>query len=205
MPIIPMDYSKTIIYKIVCNDLSIKECYVGHTINMTKRKCCHKSTCNNEKDKAHNLKIYQIIRENGGWDNWSMLLVEKFPCKDKYEACKREREVYEELEAKMNTFRPYRTQEELKQYYEEYNKQYREEHKEELKKYDKQYREEHKEEIKQYREEHKEELKQYREEHKEEINEKKKEKVECKYCSKLLSNRNMSRHHKTCKSKPVKE
>ena len=52
MPKIPIDYSKTIIYKIVCNDLSIKECYVGHTINMTKRKCCHKSTCNNEKDKA---------------------------------------------------------------------------------------------------------------------------------------------------------
>jgi hypothetical protein len=186
MPRLAMDYSKTIIYKIVCNDLNVKDCYVGHTINMTKRKCSHKSHCNNENDKAHNLKIYQIIRENGGWDNWSMLLVEKFPCKDKYEACKREREVYEELEAKMNTFRPYRTQEELKEY--------REEHKEELKQYNKQYREEHKEEIKQYREK-------YYQEHKEKI----KEKVECKYCSKLLSNHNMSRHHKTCKSKPVKE
>ena len=194
MPRLAMDYSKTIIYKIVCNDLSIKECYVGHTINMTKRKCSHKSHCNNMKSEKHNLKIYQIIRENSGWDNWSMLLVEKFPCKDKYEACKREREVYEELEAKMNTFRPYRTQEELKQY----KKQYREERKEYLK----QYREEHKEEHKEYH-------KQYYQEHKEEINEKLKEKVkekvECKYCSKLLSKQHMSRHHKTCKSKPVKE
>jgi hypothetical protein len=212
MPKIPMDYSKTIIYKIVCNDLSIKECYVGHTINMTKRKCCHKSTCNNEKDKAHNLKIYQIIRENGGWDNWSMLLVEKFPCKDKYEACKREREVYEELEAKMNTFRPYRTQEELKEErkeyreeHKEYHKQYREEHKEEHKEYHKQYREEHKAEKKQYRkqyyQEHKEETKQYQEKHKAKIN----EKVECKYCSKLLLKRNMTCHHKTCKSKSINE
>ena len=224
MPKIPMDYSKTIIYKIVCNDLSIKECYVGHTINMTKRKCCHKSTCNNEKDKAHNLKIYQIIRENGGWDNWSMLLVEKFPCKDKYEACKREREVYEELEAKMNTFRPYMTKEELKQYHEEYNKQYREEHKEGKKHYNKQYRQEHKQYHEEYYQEHKEESKeyhkQYREEHKEELKQYKKqygkryyqehkatinEKVECEYCLKLLSKSNMSRHHKTCKSKPVKE
>jgi len=182
MPKTPMDYSKTIIYKIVCNDLNVKECYVGHTINMTKRKCNHKYICNNMKSEKHNLRIYQIIRENGGWDNWSMLLVEKFPCKDKYEACKREREVYEELEAKMNTFRPYRTQEEHKKYYEEHkeeSKQYREEHKAEKKQYDKQYREEHKEKLK--------------------------EKVECEYCSKLISKYNMSRHHKTCKSKPVKE
>ena len=183
MPKTPMDYNKTIIYKIVCNDLSTKDCYIGHTTDMTKRKWGHKSVCNNEKNKSYNIKIYQIIRENGGWDNWSMLLVEKFPCKDKYEACKREREVYEELEAKMNTFRPYITQEELKQYRKEYNKQYYQEHKEESKEYNKQY-------SNQYYQEHKEKLK---------------EKVECKYCSKLLSKRNMSRHHKTCKSKPVKE
>ena len=49
MPKTPMDYSKTIIYKIVCNDLSIKECYVGHTTDMTKRKCSHKYSCNNMK------------------------------------------------------------------------------------------------------------------------------------------------------------
>jgi len=179
MPKTPTDYGKTIIYKIVCNDLSVKECYVGHTINMTKRKCWHKSACNNENDKAYNFKIYKIIRENGGWSNWSMLLVEKFPCKDKYEACKREREVYEELDAKMNTRIPYITQEESKQYYQE--------HKEEHKKY----REEHKAEHNQY-------IKLYREEHKAE---QKKEKIECEYCAKLLSKQHMSRHHKTCKSK----
>ncbi len=110
------DYNNTILYKIVCNDLSIKDCYVGHTINMTKRKCTHKHACNNMNDKAHNLKIYKIIRQNGGWDNWSMILVEKFPCKDKNEACKRERELYEELDAKMNMVRPYRTHEEHKEY-----------------------------------------------------------------------------------------
>jgi len=198
MPRLTMDYSKTIIYKIVCNDLSIKECYVGHTINMTKRKCSHKYSCNNEKSEKYNLKIYQIIRENGGWDNWSVVLVEKFPCKGKYEACKREREVYEELEAKMNTFRPYRTKEELKEGRKEYNKQYREEHKEERKEYNKQYREEHKEELKQYNKQY---SNQYYQEHKEKL----KEKVECEYCSKLTSKYKMSRHHKTCKSKPVKE
>jgi len=124
MPKIPIDYSKTIIYKIVCDDLSVKDCYVGHTVNMTKRKWGHKSACNNENDKSYNYKIYKIIRENGGWDNWNMLLVEKFPCKDNSEACKREREVYEELDAKMNMLIPYRTQEEIKQYHKQYDQEY---------------------------------------------------------------------------------
>ncbi len=124
MPI--TDYSKTIIYKIVCNDLTIKDCYVGHTINMTKRKCSHKSICHNEKSKHHNLKIYQIIRQTGGWSNWSMILVEKFPCRDKHEACKREREIFEELDAKMNIVKPYITQEEIKLYYQDYYEDYKE-------------------------------------------------------------------------------
>ena len=190
MPKTPMDYSKTIMYKIVCNDLNVNDCYVGHTINMPKRKCSHKSRYNNEKDKGHNLKIYQIIRENGGWDNWTMFLVEKFPCKDKHEACKREREVYEELDAKMNTFRPYRTQEDHKEYY----KLYYQEHKEDIIQYNKQYYQERKAEIN-------EKNKQYHEKRKAEINEKNKEKIECEFCSKLLSKCSMSRHIKICKSK----
>ena len=179
MPRTPMDCSKTIIYKIVCNDLTVKECYIGHTINMTKRKCEHKSSCNNEKNKAHNYKIYKIIRENGGWDNWSMLLVEKFPCKDSSEACKREREVYEELDAKMNMIRPYFTQQEHKAARKQTQKKYREEHKEKHKKYHKKYYQERKAEL----------------------NEKWKEKAECEFCAKLLSKCSMSCHHKTCKSK----
>jgi len=191
MPKTILDYSKTIMYKFVCNDLTIKDCYVGHTTNMTKRKYWHKSACTNEKNKAYNFKIYKIIRENGGWENWTMLLVEKFPCKDNHEACKRERELYEELDAKMNTRRPYLTKEETKDLKQQIDKQYREEHKEELKQNHKLYREEHKEDKKQYD-------KLYREENKEKL----KEKVECEFCSKLLSKCSMSRHIKICKSKP---
>ena len=175
MPKTPTDYSKTIIYKIVCNDLTVKGCYVGHTTDMTKRKCEHKSVCHNEKSKKYNRKIYQIIRANGGWDNWNMVLVEKFPCKDNHEACKREREVYEELDAKMNMVIPYLTQEEYNQNCKEYRKQYREDHKEKIKEYKKQYWQERKAE--------------------------KNEKIECEFCAKLLSKQNMYRHHTTCKSK----
>jgi len=201
MPKTILDYSNTIMYKFVCNDLNVTDCYVGHTINMTKRKYWHKSACTNEKNKHHNLKIYKIIRENGGWDNWSMILVEEFPCKDKYEACKREREVYEELGAKMNMLRPYITQEETTEYDKQYLKKYREEHKEYHKQYYKQRYQDHKEYHKLYYQDHKEQRKeqdkQYREKHK--------EKKQCEYCAKLLSKYNMSRHHKICKSKPKEE
>ncbi len=74
-----MDYSRTTIYKIVSCDLNIKDCYVGHTTNLISRRCEHKSRCNNEKDKAYNKYLYQFIRANGGWENWSVIEVENAP------------------------------------------------------------------------------------------------------------------------------
>jgi glutamyl-tRNA reductase len=106
--------------------------------------------------------------------------------------------------------------EELKQY----NKEYKEQRKEDLKQYQKQYRQENKDYQKQYREENKDYYKQYRQAnqdyHKEynkkyyqankaEIIEKYKQKIECKFCHKPKTKWNMSRHIKTCKSKPKEE
>jgi hypothetical protein len=82
MPRLPIDYSKTIIYKIVCNDLSITGCYVGHTTDFTRRKYGHRFCCDDEKTKIYDFRVYSTIRENGGWNNWSMVEIEKYPCKD---------------------------------------------------------------------------------------------------------------------------
>ncbi len=106
MPSKIIDYSNTVIYKIVCNDLNITDLYIGNTTNFTKRKTSHKNGCVNEKNKAFNYKIYKIIRENGGWDNWSMIEIEKYPCNDGNEARARERYYYEFLNASLNTFNP---------------------------------------------------------------------------------------------------
>jgi hypothetical protein len=38
MPKQPINYENTIIYKIVCNNLNINDCYVGHTTDFTRRK-----------------------------------------------------------------------------------------------------------------------------------------------------------------------
>jgi hypothetical protein len=103
MPKQSINYQNTEIYKIVCDDTP--EFYVGHTTNFIKRKQNHKRSCNIEKDRGYNFKIYKTIREFGGWDNWRMVLVEKFPCENKREAEKREEEIRVELKATLNTNR----------------------------------------------------------------------------------------------------
>ena len=97
MPKKAFNYENTIIYKIVCNDLTITDMYVGHTTNFKQRKSVHKSDCINPHSKKYNYKIYIKIRENGGWNNWKMVEIEKFSCKDIYEATARERYWFELL------------------------------------------------------------------------------------------------------------
>jgi hypothetical protein len=164
MPRLKIDYSKTLIYKIVCNDLEVTDLYVGSTSNFTKRKNSHKNRCCNKIHKEYNEKVYQTIRANGGWSNWSMIEIEKFPCKDSNEARARERYFYEELEATLNVRCPMRTKEDLK----EWQKKYYEEHREEKREYMKKYTEEHAEERQEY-------MKKYEEEHREEKNRKARE------------------------------
>ena len=68
----------------------------------------------------HNFKVYQVIRNNGGWDNWSMILIENYPCNNKLEAEQRERYWIETLQATLNQIIPTRT----KQEYREENKEH---------------------------------------------------------------------------------
>ena len=63
MPKKVIDYSKTIIYKIVCSELDISDCYIGHTTDFRRRKNQHKSKL----QKGSNFKVYQMIRQQGGW------------------------------------------------------------------------------------------------------------------------------------------
>jgi len=101
-----LDYSNTIIYKIYCKDKDILDVYIGHTTNFKNRKQQHKYCCNNEK--LYNCKIYNIIRNNGGWDNWEMIEIANYNCKDLTEARIKEQIHYEELKASLNTLQPYK-------------------------------------------------------------------------------------------------
>jgi len=91
MPKIAKDYSKTVIYKLVNKeDYDNANIYIGSTANLTQRKSAHKSDCMNEISVKYNQEKYQFIRENGGWNEWNMIEVEKYPCTDNREAEARE-------------------------------------------------------------------------------------------------------------------
>ena len=104
----PIDRSKTMIYKIVCRDVSITDLYVGSTTNITMRRSCHRRVCNNPGGKGYNTYVYDFIRDNGGWDNWELILVENYPeCTTGEEGRKRERYWCDKLDASLNTRQPY--------------------------------------------------------------------------------------------------
>lgn len=96
------EYNNIKIYKLVCKDPTITECYIGSTTNLIKRFYQHKTCCNNEQLKDYNQKKYLFIRANGGFDNWNMILVEDYPCNDNLQARQRERYWQEFYNAQLN-------------------------------------------------------------------------------------------------------
>ena len=103
-----------IMYKIVCKDLNITDCYIGSTNNFKRRLRQHKHDCNNPNRKGYNKKLYTCIRLNGGWNNWNMIPINIYNNIEKYDALKHERKLIEDLKASLNMNIPSRTK---KEYY----------------------------------------------------------------------------------------
>lgn len=103
-----------IIYKIVCKDTNITDFYIGSTKDFNKRQINHKSACNSSNNKYYNLKVYQVIRDNGGFENWDFIELEKI---DKENRFIRERYWIEKLKATLNAVIQSRTKKEYKQYW----------------------------------------------------------------------------------------
>jgi hypothetical protein len=140
------------IYKIYCNDENVTDTYIGSTKNISTRKYYHKRACNNQTDSHHNLKVYQMIRANGGWENWDFVVIEEIKECSKVQAHIREEYHRQETKSNMNSVccfsgvTDYNTREEYKKkYYEiELNKNKKKEQ-------DKQYYEANINQIKIYR------------------------------------------------------
>ena len=151
------DYQNGLVYKIVSNNPEDANIYIGSTVDFKTRQKCHKSDCNNEKRKCYNFKIYKYIRANGGWENFTMILIKYTPCNTRKELTKHEQKAYIEFGATLNGKSPSQTQQE-----------YRQENKAKIKEYDKEYRQLNKAKIK-------EKQKEYYQANKAKIKEKKKE------------------------------
>ena len=121
------DYSKGLIYRLCCKDPKVEEVYIGSTVNFNRRRKTHKHGCMNEKNKGYNFKKYKFIRENGGWENWSIELLHNYPCANRAELSMEEERV-RQLYNNINERRAYLTEEERK----EDNRQWRINNKEKI-------------------------------------------------------------------------
>ena len=193
MPKLPINYKNALIYKICCNDPNITDIYIGSTTNFYQRTRAHKTSCNNPNGKSYNLHVYKFIRDNGGWKNWRMDLIEFYECNNKLELLRREGELIKNLKPTLNKDVPGRTQ---KEYYEnnkekikEKQKEYKENNKEKLKEFLKEYKNKKNDKLKIYQKQFyevnkdklKEKAKIYYEKNKDKVKDKLKEKAKIYY------------------------
>jgi len=208
-----IDYSKSVIYKIEHID-SPELLYVGSTTDFIRRKSEHKRNYNNENKKnTYNLKLYTMIRSNGGFESFKIMIICEFPCNSKTELVIEEEKHRKELQATLNSNKCFNTIEDIKERNKEYRKnnkekikEYHEANKEQTKELKKKYYEVNKEQILEYKKEYrkdniekiKEQLTQYYETNKEQINEKAKEKMTCE-CGSIFRKADKSKHVKSNK------
>ena len=181
MPKTATDYSKNIIYKIQHND-DDSLLYVGHTTNFIKRKSLHKYHC-----ETHPSPVYKMIRDNGGWECFTMIVIQNFPCETKMEARIEEDRMMREMKASMNTRRVFTSPQERQ----EKNREYNQENREPIREYKKTYQQANKESLCEYQ-------KEYYQENKELLSEKAKEPIECE-CGCIIRKSDLAKHKKTKK------
>ena len=207
------DYHFYIIY---CkNDANLS--YIGKTYDINVRE---KEHMNNSIYNQYHYKIYQSIRENGGWDNWIMEEISYQKGLTILESRVIEQILINDL-GNLNEIKAYISKEDklknkkqsAKEYYlankeqvDKYQKEYREAHKEQIQEKKKEYYQVNIEQIKtkkkEYYETHKEQIaerdKKYCEKNAEKIKEKNAEKVTCE-CGCIVARYKLQRHRRRIK------
>ena len=85
------NYSSTKIYMIYCNDDNISDIYIGYSTDIKGRISVHRRCSNNSANKSYNMRMYEFIRNNGGWDNWDFEILQTISCSSKLEARENEK------------------------------------------------------------------------------------------------------------------
>lgn len=92
MPRQNIDYSKAVIYKIYNSvDPTITEHYIGSSSNFSRRKARHHYNSKTPTASEYNYNVYQFIRNNGGWKDWKMEVIENYICETRKELNEREK------------------------------------------------------------------------------------------------------------------
>ena len=105
-----MELKNYCVYKIYCKDPEIKDSYYGSTSNYYQRWHSHKHSTKNYKNPKHMYKVYQKIRDTGGFENWDFAIIQDEM--NKVDARNLEKECVLGNEFSLNSVVPARTQKE---------------------------------------------------------------------------------------------
>ena len=97
MPLKAINHKNTIIYKIQHN-VKPELLYIGHTTNFDTRKYQHKKSAADPQEGA----LYQLIREHGGWDSFTMSPIKQVSCQNRIDALIEEQKCIDKLCATLN-------------------------------------------------------------------------------------------------------
>ena len=88
-------------YKIAIKDT--KYCYIGSTTNLNRRMGSHKNSCHNYLASTYHLKLYEVIREHGGWQNVEYSIVGLHEVNSRCEAMVQEQKYIVQHKANLNS------------------------------------------------------------------------------------------------------
>jgi len=197
--------------------------YIGSTFNLQERKDYHERMCNTNFTTQQNL--YEVMRNNGGFDDWKKEILEHVECKSDVDLRMREQKHLTDAKNNanykvLNVINAYTSPAERKvqkkERYEKnkdkiiaYQKERYEENKDKLIAYQKEWYEENKDKIlaqkKEYRKENKDKIAAYQKENKDKIAAQKNKKVICPICGASSTHGNLKRHQRTKKCLKAKE
>jgi predicted GIY-YIG superfamily endonuclease len=95
-------YQKFVIYKIYQKS-EPSMVYIGSSTNFKRRKSQHKKNISNRRSKAYHYPLYQYIRNQGGWENFDMVIYLDYPCNSKNEGLTKETEIIKLLNSPLNS------------------------------------------------------------------------------------------------------
>ena len=93
---------KIVFYKIYLNS-DEQHFYIGSTNNFSRRKSHHKKNVLNRRGKRYWTKLYLFIRENGGWSNFTMAVMDTIEYESRTDAFTHEMNLIKEHKPPLNT------------------------------------------------------------------------------------------------------
>ena len=194
------------IYMIRPNEPSLHDFYIGSCEDFITRMAKHKYNCNNENSRHYNVKVYQHMRANGGWDAWKMIKIASVWKKATKPLFQIEQDYIDTYKPSLNCKRAYQTKQQRKESHNEHNRKYSEENKDIISEKKKEHYQKNKdiiiERVKEYYQNNKDIINEKKKEHyqknKDRIYEYRKEKFSCE-CGGKYTRTHKARHVKSIK------